>query len=222
MSGWGRAATSPAWPCCLQTSSWAKLNKPQVFLGQKAPLGQAWWGTWGLPETWMSPGAPWWGCSCTQPMAGQTHTPERLRSGRPGDQCTALGLIPWAWARRQPGAPRRSQHLSASSGEQESGEGIAEPQDMQLGLAVPKAKQSELLDPQGVQKPGFSPTPTPSIRPFPLAHAGSPNPHLQPIFPLTSAHLRLLSSCSSPAGKSAHISVAFQILIWSIQLRAAA
>ena len=82
---------------------------------------------------------------------------------------------------------------------------------MQLGLAVPKAKQSELLDPQGVQKPGFSPTPTPSIRPFPLAHAGSPNPHLQPIFPLTSAHLRLLSSCSSPAGKSAHISVAFFI-----------
>ena len=92
---------------------------------------------------------------------------------------------------------------------------------MQLGLAVPKAKQSELPDPQGVQRPGFSPTPTPSICPFPLAHAGSPNPHLQPIFPLTSAHFRLLSPCSPPAGKSAHISVAFQILIWSLQLRAA-
>lgn len=130
------------------------------------------------------------------------------------------GPYSWAWARRQPGAPRSSPAPPSFKQGSRRAEGIAEPQDMQLGLVVPKAKQSEFLDPQGVQKPGFSPTHTlhPSL-PFSPCRLSKPSPaaHLPPhLCPPQAAFFMLL-----PSWKICSHFCCFQILIWSIQLRAA-
>ena len=173
----------------------------------------------------MASGAPWWGRSCMQPVAGRTHTharthahthtPERLRNGRPGGQYTAPGLTPWVWARRQPGAPRHSPvppSFERGAGEWDGnsrapvGAGCAESQAVSY-LTLTGCRGQSSPPPQH----------TPSI-PSLLAHAGSQN---APCGPSSPSPLPT-SGCSSPARKSAHISVAFQILIWSLQLRAAA